>query len=178
MSGKIENLPAILSEIPQQNCTMSSLIDRALMLKAARAFFEEREVLEVDCCALGPRAAIDSNIDVISATVSVTETGFLHTSPEYAMKRLLAGGSGDIYYLGHVFRKGDIGRLHNPEFAMAEWYRLGIPFSEMIEETCDFLSLFFWPSSRPSRQLPRSVRAICRHRLYGRSPLSDKSCGP
>jgi elongation factor P--(R)-beta-lysine ligase len=61
------------------------------------------------------------------------------------MKRLLAAGSGDIYYLGHVFRKGDIGRLHNPEFAMAEWYRLGISFAEMIKETCAFLSLFFGP---------------------------------
>ncbi len=121
------------------------LRDRALMLKKARAFFDDRGVLEVDCCALGPRAAINSNIDVIGATVSNHETGFLHTSPEYAMKRLLASGSGDIYYLGHVFRKGDIGRLHNPEFAMAEWYRLGVSFPELIEETCAFLCLFFGP---------------------------------
>src|SRR5438270_482280 len=84
------------------------LRDRALMLKKARAFFEERGVLEVDCCALGPRAAIDSNIDVIRATVSERESGCRHTSAEYAMKRLIASGSGDIYYLGHVFRKGDI----------------------------------------------------------------------
>src|SRR5690242_18857032 len=128
---------------PEQTINLHSLKDRALMLKKARAFFEERGVLEVDCCALGPRAAIDSNIDVISATVSQEETGFLHTSPEYGMKRLLAAGCGDIYYLGHVFRKGYIGRIHNPEFAMAEWYRLGISFAEMIEETCAFLFLFF-----------------------------------
>ena len=121
------------------------LRDRALMLQKARTFFSERNVLEVDCCALGPRAAIDSNIDVIDASVSTRETGYLHTSPEYAMKRLLSAGCGDIYYLGHVFRKGDIGRLHNPEFAMAEWYRLGISFSEMIQDSCAFLSLFLGP---------------------------------
>jgi len=125
--------------------TLERLRDRALMLQKARSFFAERKIIEVDCCALGPRAAIDSNIDVIGAAVSDRETGFLHTSPEYAMKRLLAAGSGDIYYLGHVFRKGDIGRLHNPEFSMAEWYRLGISFSDMIRETCDFLSLFLGP---------------------------------
>jgi lysyl-tRNA synthetase class 2 len=79
---------------------------------------------------------------VIQAAASDQETGFLHTSPEYAMKRLLANGSGDLYYLGHVFRKGDIGHLHNPEFMMAEWYRIGLSFAEMIQETSDFLSLF------------------------------------
>lgn len=124
---------------------VESLRDRALMLSKARSFFAERGVLEVDCCALRPYAAIDSNIDVIDASVSNQQTAFLHTSPEYAMKRLLAGGSGDIYYLGHVFRKGDIGRIHNPEFAMAEWYRCGMPFAELIEETCAFLFLFFGP---------------------------------
>ena len=121
------------------------------MLQEARAFFAARKILEVDCCALRPCAAIDANIDVISASVSNVETGFLHTSPEYAMKRLLAQGSGDIYYLGHVFRKGDIGRLHNPEFAMAEWYRLGISFAELIQETCDFLFLFLGP--QPTRTI-------------------------
>jgi lysyl-tRNA synthetase class 2 len=131
--------------------TVDLLCDRALMLKRARAFFEERGVLEVDCCALSPRAAIDSNIDVISASVSLKEMGFLHTSPEYAMKQLLAIGSGDIYYLGHVFRQGEIGRIHNPEFAMAEWYRIGISFAQMIEETCQFLSLFL--GSLPVRKI-------------------------
>lgn len=121
---------------------LNRLNDRALMLRAAREFFYEKNILEVDCGALIKKAPIDTNIDVISAFVSDTEEQFLHTSPEYAMKKLLACGTGDIFFLGHVFRKGERGKLHNPEFTMAEWYRIGISFEEMIRETCSFLSLF------------------------------------
>lgn len=121
------------------------LRERSLMLQRARSFFADRGVMEVDCCSLVQRAPIDSNIDVISASVTDSEKGFLHTSPEYAMKRLLSKGSGDIYFLGHVFRKGEIGRIHNPEFTMAEWYRLSFSFDEMISETCEFLFMFLGP---------------------------------
>jgi len=110
------------------------------MLAQARSFFAERNILEVDTPHLVPRAPLDSNIDVIEA-----EGGFLHTSPEYAMKRLLAAGAPDIYFLGHVFRKNEIGPRHNPEFTMAEWYRKGISFDAMIQETCAFLFLFLGP---------------------------------
>ncbi len=119
-----------------------NLEDRAFMLDQVRCFFRERDVLEVDCGALVKRAPIDANIDVISAQVSLNETAFLHTSPEYAMKRLLVEGSGDIFFLGHVFRQGEWGRLHSPEFTMAEWYRVGMPFTSLIQETCAFLALF------------------------------------
>lgn len=117
--------------------SLELLKNRALALANARQFFFDRNVLEVDCGALVKRAPIDSNIDVIE-----TQEGFLHTSPEYAMKRLLVQGSGDIYFLGHVYRKGEFGRLHNPEFTMAEWYRIGFSFDQMIQETCAFITLF------------------------------------
>ena len=125
--------------------SLAPLKNRARMLEQARFFFKQRGILEVDCGALVKRAPIDANIDVISAFVSSSEQGFLHTSPEYAMKRLLSLGCGDIYFLGHVFRKGEIGRLHNPEFTMAEWYRIDLSFEKMIQETCEFLSLFLGP---------------------------------
>lgn len=130
---------------------LSLLRDRAAMLEKVRGFFKERKVLEVDCCALNPRAAIDSNIDVIEASILPSTIGFLQTSPEYAMKRLLSMGSGDIYFLGHVFRKGDLGRLHSPEFTMAEWYRVGMSFSHLIEEACELLFLFI--GNHPIRKI-------------------------
>ena len=123
--------------------SLALIRDRAHMLQAARSFFAQRNVLEVDCGALVRCAPIDANIDVIPAQVTEKEWGFLHTSPEYAMKRLLSAGMGDIYFLGHVYRFGEIGQRHSPEFTMAEWYRKGISFSEMIQETCEFLFLFF-----------------------------------
>jgi lysyl-tRNA synthetase class 2 len=118
------------------------LIDRARMLQKTRAFFSDRNVMEVDCPALSQSAPIDLHIDVMKVSVKNAEVGYLHTSPEYGMKRLIAAGSGDIYQISHAFRDGEIGPLHNPEFTMAEWYRLGISFEEMLAETLDFIHLF------------------------------------
>jgi lysyl-tRNA synthetase class 2 len=108
------------------------------MLSQVRSFFAQRDVLEVDTPCLVPQAPLDANVDVIA----VVPYGFLHTSPEYGMKKLLAQGSKDIYFLGHVFRKEELGRLHNIEFTMIEWYRLGISFEAMMDETRELLSLF------------------------------------
>jgi lysyl-tRNA synthetase class 2 len=118
------------------------LKDRALMLREARNFFHERGVLEVDCPALSSSSPIDLHIDVMKVALNKGETGYLHTSPEYGMKRLLATDIGDIYQISHVFRDGEIGPLHNPEFTMAEWYRIGFSFEQMIEETLGFIRLF------------------------------------
>lgn len=112
------------------------------MLQKARAFFAERKVLEVDCPALSQSAPIDLHIDVMKVALKNDQTGYLHTSAEYGMKRLIAAGIGDIYQISHVFRDGEIGPLHNPEFTMTEWYRLGMSFEEMIAETVDFIRLF------------------------------------
>lgn len=86
--------------------------------------------------------SIDAHIDLIPATCMGTQTRWLHSSPEYAMKRLLAEGYGDIYQLGHVFRDGEVGARHNLEFTMAEWYRLGFTLKQMMDETCAFIQLF------------------------------------
>ncbi len=111
------------------------------MLSCVRSFFKERNVLEVDCPALSQAAPIDAHIDVMHIAMG-KETGYLHTSPEYGMKRLLSEGIGDIYQLSHVFRREECGRLHNPEFMMAEWYRVGFSFDALIDETIDFIRLF------------------------------------
>lgn len=121
---------------------VARLRDRAFMLKRARDFFAERQVLEVDCPILSAQASVDPNIDLITALYCQTKRYFLHSSPEFGMKRLLAEGMGDIYQLSHVFRDGECGHKHNPEFTMAEWYRLGFSLEEMIEETVAFIRLF------------------------------------
>ncbi len=137
------------------------LVDRALMLQKARAFFAERNVLEVDCPALSQSAPIDLHIDVMKIAMKDAEVGYLHTSPEYGMKRLIAAGIGDIYQISHAFRDGEIGPLHNPEFTMTEWYRLGISFEEMIAETLDFIRLFL--GDLPHRLM--NYRQVLKHYL-------------
>lgn len=118
------------------------LRDRAAMLAKARTFFADRGVIEVDCPCISASASVDAHIDLIPVTYHSRQTRYLHSSPEYGMKRLLADGIGDIYQLSHVFRDGELGTKHNPEFMMAEWYRIGISFSDMIQETMAFIRLF------------------------------------
>lgn len=117
------------------------LKSRAAHLRAVREFFAERHVLEVDCLALSAFASIDRHIDVMT----VDNRYYLHTSPEYAMKKLLSLGIGDIYQLGHVFRREEISPLHHPEFTLIEWYRLSFSFEEMIQETLALITLFLGP---------------------------------
>jgi lysyl-tRNA synthetase class 2 len=112
------------------------------MLSQVRAFFSHREILEVDTPILSHAAPIDTHIEVMSINFQNGEKGYLHTSPEYAMKRLLSEGSGDIYQLSHVFRAEEAGRLHNPEFTMIEWYRIGVHFQFLINETLELIRLF------------------------------------
>ncbi len=118
------------------------LHDRSHMFALAREFFSKRGVKEVDVPLLSASASVDAHIDLITAIYNQKETRYLHSSPEFGMKRLLAMGIGDIYQLAHVFRDGEYGVKHNPEFTMAEWYRIGITFEEMIQETFDFVKLF------------------------------------
>jgi lysyl-tRNA synthetase class 2 len=119
----------------------SNLYTRAEMFFKAREFFRERKIVEVDCPILTQAASVDAHIDLITAN-NGKELRYMHSSPEYGMKRLLAEGLGDIYQLSHVFREGEVGKKHNPEFTLAEWYRLHFSFDEMILETIDFISLF------------------------------------
>jgi len=110
------------------------------MLERARAFFDRREVLEVDTPALGRYAASDPQIDGHRITSSGGRTLYLQTSPESHMKRLLADGYPDIYSICRVFRDGETGRLHQPEFTMVEWYRHDFGLYAMAAETVAFIA--------------------------------------
>jgi elongation factor P--(R)-beta-lysine ligase len=118
------------------------LKDRAKMFAKVRSFFSKKNILEVDPPSLNKNPSIDEHIDVMKTFVLEKEIGYLHASPEYAMKRLLATFNQDIYFLGHVFRKNELGDFHNPEFCMIEWYRKNISFDLFIKETIDLLFLF------------------------------------
>jgi lysyl-tRNA synthetase class 2 len=105
------------------------------MLGRVREFFAARQVLEVETPVLSPAAVTDPQIESLTTRVSgMPRRYFLHTSPEYAMKRLLAAGSGDIYQLCKVFRDEEHGRWHNPEFTLLEWYRLGFDDAALMTE--------------------------------------------
>ena len=104
---------------------------RAAMLARIRAYFAAQEVDEVQTPALSAAAVSDPAIESVAALTAGGGRKFLQTSPEYPMKRLLAAGFGDCYQVCPVFRDGEAGRHHNPEFTMIEWYRLDYGVGEM-----------------------------------------------
>jgi lysyl-tRNA synthetase class 2 len=115
------------------------LTRRAALLARTREFFAAREVLEVDTPLLVNAPVSDVHIHSARVQLASAEPGappalFLHSSPEYAMKRLLADGSGDIYQVCHVMRGAESGRHHNPEFTLIEWYRVGCSLARLMDE--------------------------------------------
>ncbi|WP_243048933.1 EF-P lysine aminoacylase EpmA [Dyella sp. RRB7] len=113
---------------------------RARLYGLIRVFFAERDVLEVETPILSAAGNTDPNIQSFSTTFSGhvdagSRARWLRTSPEYPLKRLLAAGVGDCYELGRVFRNGEAGGRHNPEFTMLEWYRVGWDHHRLMEET-------------------------------------------
>ncbi len=118
--------------------TISRLKQRHQLLSRIRTFFAERNVWEVETPLLGHSTASDPHIASLTASVGST-TRYLQTSPEFAMKRLLAAGSDSIYQLSKAFRSEESGRLHAVEFTMLEWYRVGFDHHQLMDEVDDLL---------------------------------------
>lgn len=128
----------------QPTASIDILKQRALLIKAIRNFFAERGVMEVET-PLWSQAGV-TNPYIASFTSqyhppgSEAVLGYLQTSPEYAMKRMLAAGSGCIYQISKAFRDGEAGRYHNPEFTMLEWYRIGFDHQKLLQEVLALLT--------------------------------------
>ncbi len=126
--------------------TQAALRRRAAMLRAARAFFEQRAVLEVETPILSAAAVSDPQIESLTTRIAGTpRQAYLCPSPEHAMKRLLAAGSGDVYQICKVFRDAEHGRWHNPEFTMIEWYRIGFDDAALMDEVEELLGQLLSP---------------------------------
>ena len=115
--------------------SLAVLAKRARLLAATRAFFAERNVLEVETPLLARAGVTDVHLASLSTRLAGRAAPYyLQTSPEYAMKRLLAAGSGDIYQICKAFRDEPSGRHHNPEFTLIEWYRTGFDHLALMDE--------------------------------------------
>lgn len=129
-------------------CDLKQLQCRAQLLAKIRRFFEQRKVLEVETPLLCHATGTNPQLDFFSSSYRafpdkhtlVDRQMYLQTSPEFAMKRLLAAGSGSIFQICKAFRNGEVGRLHNPEFSILEWYRVNYTLQQLMEETVALLT--------------------------------------
>lgn len=131
----------------QPTASIPTLQARALALAHIRAFFSERGVMEVETPQLAATTVTDPQLDSLSL---VAGAGFLQTSPEYFMKRLLSAGSGPIFSMAKAFRADEQGKHHSPEFTMLEWYRPGFDDRQLAEEVVNLVGSLA-PASRVQR---------------------------
>ena len=138
---------------------------RAALYATVRAFFAARGVLEVETPIMSAAANTEPNIESFVTRFSGRVDGaarerWLRTSPEFPLKRLLAAGIGDCYELGRVFRDGEAGRRHNPEFTMLEWYRVGWDHHRLIGETVDLVLTALAASGRRTDVVQCTYRGL------------------
>ncbi len=151
---------------------------RAGLLARTREFFSGRGIIEVETPLLSRGVVVDRHLDPPVCRYSPGADGageilYLQTSPEAAMKRLLAAGMGAIYQVAHAFREGERGRLHNPEFTIIEWYRPGLDHHELMDEVGALVSLLLPEVSEDGGWEKLSYRQLFRDRL-GLDPIE---CG-
>ncbi|MCC7430937.1 EF-P lysine aminoacylase GenX [bacterium] len=119
---------------------LENLKTRSLLLKNLRIFFEAKGYLEVETPLLSHFPSIDLHIEPFTTFSANNEEFFLQTSPEFAMKRLLACGFGSIFQVCKAFRNGEFGNLHNPEFTIVEWYKPGFSHFELMAEISELFT--------------------------------------
>lgn len=166
------NLPTARGWRP--GASLAILEARARMLARSRAFFAERRIMEADVPALVAATVTDPRIASIGVRLDALPARdlFLHTSPEYLLKRLLAAGGPDTYFLGKVYRDGELGRHHQPEFTLAEWYRRDFDLAAMAAECCELIRVIAGVAgAAPRAGASRSYRDAF-HDFVGLDPLA------
>lgn len=160
--------------------------ERARIYRQIRSFFNTRGYLEVDTPLLMPATNTDVHVESIAVSCAGREM-YLQPSPEFAMKRLLAAGSGSIFQIGHAFRQGEQGRLHHPEFSLLEWYRVDYDYQQLMDEMellitslslhqCEFSRISYRSLFRQSLDLDidelslAALRGECDRRVSGCAP--------
>jgi lysyl-tRNA synthetase class 2 len=126
----------------QPTAPIAMLELRARVLATIRAHFAEHTALEIETPTLSTAGTTDPALTSLSLQVRALNNArcYLHTSPELAMKRLVAAGSGDIYQICRVYRDGELGRWHEPEFSMLEWYRVGWDEQQLMDEVATLIN--------------------------------------
>jgi lysyl-tRNA synthetase class 2 len=157
------------------SASLDTLRARARLLQHIRAFFAERGVMEVETPTLSAAATTDPQLHSLTTRYHGPGAAHgralcLHTSPEFPMKRLLAAGSGPIYQLCKVFRDGEAGRLHNPEFTLLEWYRPGFDHQRLMDEVAQLVTALLAPLPLAPAEKLTYEEAFVRH--AGINPLS------
>ncbi|MCH6483585.1 EF-P lysine aminoacylase EpmA [Pseudoxanthomonas sp. LH2527] len=160
----------------QPTASLDALRLRASLNRLVREFFHARHVLEVETPMMSRAGNTDPNIASFSLefagrTDGAPRTRWLRTSPEFPLKRLLAAGVGDCYELGRVFRDGEAGGRHNPEFTMLEWYRVGWTLNPLIDETVALVQAALAMIGREATVARTSFRALYVQRL-GIDPMT------
>jgi lysyl-tRNA synthetase class 2 len=144
----------------QPAADVNTLQARAQLFRTVRAFFDARDVLEVHTPTIGVATVTDPDVEAIE----VPGYGYLQTSPEYFMKRLLASGVPDCYSLGPVYRKDERGRLHNHEFTLLEWYRLAWNDGRLQQEVAELVNAVLGPADYVTRTYKSLVGELDRSR--------------
>ncbi|KAB8194985.1 EF-P lysine aminoacylase GenX [Lysobacter maris] len=165
----------------QPSASFEALRLRAGLNARIRAFFAERGVTEVETPVMSVAGNTDPNIasfalEFSGRTDGAPRTRWLRTSPEFPLKRLLAAGFGDCYELGRVFRDGEAGGRHNPEFTMLEWYRLGWDHRRLVTETAELVQAALALVDRRARLQTIGYHELYRQRL-GVDPASTDEAG-
>ncbi len=157
----------------QPSASIEALKTRARLNAMIRKFFSERGVLEVETPILSAAGNTDPNIE--SFRLHFSRAGeiqrWLRTSPEFALKRLVAAGIGSCYELGRVFRNGEMGRMHNPEFSMLEWYRVGWTHHQLMDECAELVKEALRLAGRSASVRETSFRHLYQEHL-GLDPLT------